>query len=362
MAEADHKIVSYEMKLASQYYFYMETQTALAVPDEDNCITVYSSSQNPEYVHSTIARCLGIPENNVRVITRRVGGGYGGKSMKSIAGAVSCALAAHKLQRPVRMYVNRKTDMIMVGGRHPMKITYSVGFKNNGKFTALHLKVLVDAGIYPDVSAVIPQKIVGAIKKYDWGTLSFDIKVCKTNQPSRTIMRAPGDVQGSFIAEAILENVAATLSMEVDSVRNINLHTYTSLKKFYEDSSGEPLEYTLPLIWDKLAVSANYELRVNKVKEFNSINIWKKRGISRVPVVYELNVKPAAGKVSILSDGSVVVEVGGIELGQGLWTKVKQMAAYALGTIQSDGSGSLLDKVRVIQADTLSMIKLNVCS
>ncbi|CAL5190349.1 unnamed protein product [Lathyrus oleraceus] len=357
MAEADHKIVSYEMKLASQYYFYMETQTALAVPDEDNCITVYSSSQNPEYVHSTIARCLGIPENNVRVITRRVGGGYGGKSMKSIAGAVSCALAAHKLQRPVRMYVNRKTDMIMVGGRHPMKITYSVGFNNNGKFTALHLKVLVDAGIYPDVSAVIPQKIVGAIKKYDWGALSFDIKVCKTNQPSRTIMRAPGDVQGSFIAEAILENVAATLSMEVDSVRNINLHTYTSLKKFYEDSSGEPLEYTLPLIWDKLAVSANYELRVNKVKEFNSINIWKKRGISRVPVVYELNVKPAAGKVSILSDGSVVVEVGGIELGQGLWTKVKQMAAYALGTIKIDGSGSLLDKVRVIQADTLSLIQ-----
>lgn len=175
-----------------------------------------------------------------------------------LQGAVSCALAAHKLQRPVRMYLNRKIDMIMIGGRHPMKITYSVDFKNNGKFTALHLEVLVDAGIYPDVSAVIPQKIVGAIKKYDWGALSFDIKVCKTNHPSRTIMRAPGDVQGSFITEGILENVAATLSMEVDSVKNINLHTYTSLKKFYEDSFGELLEITLPLIWDKLAVSANY--------------------------------------------------------------------------------------------------------
>ncbi|CAI8586577.1 unnamed protein product [Vicia faba] len=357
MAEADHKIVSSEMKLGSQYYFYMETQTALAVPDEDNCITVYLSSQSPEYVHTTIARCLGIPENNVRVITRRVGGGFGGKAMKSTAGAVSCALAAHKLQRPVRMYLNRKTDMIMVGGRHPMKITYSVGFKNNGKITALHLEILVNAGIYADVSPIIPGNLAGALKKYDWGALSFDIKLCKTNHPSRSAMRAPGELQGSFIAEGIIEKVAATLSMEVDSVRSINLHTYTSLKEFYEDSSGELLEYTMPLIWNKLAVSANYELRVIKVEEFNSINTWKKRGISRIPVLQEMNLRPTPAKVSILSDGSVVVEVGGIEMGQGLWTKVKQMAAFVLGTIQCDESGSLLDKVRVIQADTLGMIQ-----
>ncbi|WJX64393.1 aryl-alcohol oxidase 3 [Trifolium repens] len=357
MAEADHKIVSAEIKLGSQYYFYMETQTALAVPDEDNCITVYSSTQSPQLVHSTIARCLGIPENNVRVITRRVGGGFGGKGVRSVSAATACALAAHKLQRPVRMYLNRKTDMIMVGGRHPMKITYSIGFKNNGKITALHLEILVDAGIYPDVSVIIPRNIAGALKKYDWGALSFDIKLCRTNHPSRSAMRGPGDLQGSFIAEGIIENVAATLSMDVDSVRSINLHTYTSLKEFYDDSCGEPLEYTMPLIWNKLAVSTNYELRANKVREFNNTNIWKKRGISRVPVLYELNLRPTPGKVSILSDGSVVVEVGGIELGQGLWTKVKQMAAFALGTIQCDGSGSLLDKVRVVQADSLSLIQ-----
>ncbi|MCI22540.1 abscisic-aldehyde oxidase-like, partial [Trifolium medium] len=198
----------------------------------------------------------------------------------------------------------------------------SIGFKNNGKITALHLEILVDAGIYPDVSVIMPRNIAGALKKYDWGALSLDIKLCKTNHPSRSAMRGPGDLQGSFIAEGIIENVAATLSMDVDSVRSINLHTYTSLKEFYDDSCGEPLEYTMPLIWNKLAVSANYELRANKVKEFNSTNIWKKRGISRVPVLYELNLRPTPGKVSILSDGSVVVEVGGIELGQGLWTKV----------------------------------------
>ncbi|XP_027332424.1 abscisic-aldehyde oxidase-like isoform X2 [Abrus precatorius] len=357
MADADHKILSAELKLGSQYYFYMETQTALAVPDEDNCITVYSSSQSPESVHSTVARCLGIPQNNVRVITRRVGGGFGGKGMKSASGSTSCALAAYILRRPVRMYLNRKTDMIMAGGRHPMKITYSVGFKNDGKITALELEILVNAGLYADVSPIIPNNMIGALKKYDWGALSFDIKLCKTNHPSRSAMRAPGDAQGSYIAEAIIEKVAATLSMDVDSVRSINLHTYTSLKAFYENSCGEPHEYTLPSIWSKLAVSANYELRVEMVNEFNRINTWKKRGLSRVPVMYEVLVRATPGKVSIFSDGSVVVEVGGIELGQGLWTKVKQMAAYALSALQCDGSDGLLDKVRVVQSDTVSLIQ-----
>ncbi|KAG5064523.1 hypothetical protein GLYMA_02G272200v4 [Glycine max] len=357
MAEADHKILSAEMKLGSQYYFYMETQTALAVPDEDNCITVYSSSQCPEFTHSIIARCLGIPENNVRVITRRVGGGFGGKAIKAMPVAISCALAAQKLQRSVRMYLNRRTDMIMAGGRHPMKITYSVGFRNDGKITALDLQILVNAGIYVDISAIMPHNIVCALKKYDWGALSFDIKVCRTNHPSRSSMRGPGEVQGSFIAEAIIENVAATLSMDVDSVRSINLHTYKSLQSFYEYSHGEPYEYTLPSIWSKLAVSANYDQRNKLVQEFNRVNTWKKRGISRVPVVIQLMLRPTPGKVSIFSDGSIVVEVGGIELGQGLWTKVKQTTAYALGVIQCDGTEGLLDKVRVVQSDTVSLIQ-----
>ncbi|MBA0577806.1 hypothetical protein Golob_024012, partial [Gossypium lobatum] len=241
MAEADHQIHSAEIKLGSQYYFYMETQAALAVPDEDNCMIVYSSSQCPELAQGTIAKCLGVPGHNVRVITRRVGGGFGGKSIKAMPVSTACALAAYKLQRPVRMYVNRQTDMIMAGGRHPMKITYSVGFKGNGKITALRLDILIDAGI-----------------------------------------------SGSFIAEAIIENVASILSLDVDSVRSINFHKYESLELFFKNSA---------------------------------------------------------------------VEVGGIELGQGLWTKVKQMTAYALSLIQCGGIDELLEKVRVIQTDTLSLIQ-----
>ncbi|GAB2285672.1 aryl-alcohol oxidase 3 [Dionaea muscipula] len=357
MAEADHKIVAAEIRLPSQYYFYMESQAALAVPDEDNCLVVYSSSQCPQYVHSAVARCLGIPEHNVRVVARRVGGGFGGKATKSIAVAAACAVAAYKLGRPVRIYVNRKTDMIMVGGRHPMKITYTVGFKSDGKITALHLDVLIDAGMSEDISPALPLNIVGSLRKYDWGALSFDMKVCKTNHTSKSAMRGPGEVQGSYIAEAVIEHVASSLSMEVDEVRIRNLHTWSSLSFFYGHSAGEPEEYTLPSIWEKLAQSSSFYRRVEMVKQFNSFHTWQKRGISRVPVVCELMLRPTPGKVGILSDGSVVVEVGGIELGQGLWTKVKQMTAFGLSLIQCAGTEHLMNKVRVVQADTLSLIQ-----
>ena len=200
-----------------------------------------------------------------------------------------------------------------------MKITYSVGFKSNGKVTALHLDILINAGISADISPLMPANIIGALKKYNWGALSFDIKVCKTNHSSKSAMRAPGDAQGSFIAEAVIEHVASILSMEVDSVRNLNLHTFQTLNVFYGESAGEALEYTLTDMWEKLGASSCLLQRKEMIEQFNQINKWKKRGISRVPIIYEVTLRPTPGKVSILSDGSIVVEVGGIEIGQGLW-------------------------------------------
>ncbi|KAH0730837.1 hypothetical protein KY285_001744 [Solanum tuberosum] len=356
MAEADHKILSAEVRLGSEYYFYMETQTALAIPDEDNCMVVYTSSQCPESAQHVIATCLGVPEHNIRVITRRVGGGFGGKAIRSMPISTACALAAYKLRRPVRIYVNRNSDMIMTGGRHPMKVTYSVGFKSSGKITALHLDLLINAGISDDVSPMLPLNVIKALKKYDWGALSFDVKLCKTNLTSKSAMRAPGEVQGSYIAEAIIEHVSSSLSMEVDSVRNKNVHTFESLNLVYDNivSVGE---YTLPSIMDKLAVSSSFFQRSKMIEQFNQKSTWKERGISRVPIVYEATQQPKPGKVSILQDGSIVVEVGGIEIGQGLWTKVKQITAYSLGLIESSWAKELVEKIRVIQADTLSIVQ-----
>uniref|UniRef100_A0ACD5UT81 Uncharacterized protein n=3 Tax=Avena sativa TaxID=4498 RepID=A0ACD5UT81_AVESA len=357
MHEADHKILSAEVKLESQYYFYMETQVALAIPDEDNCITVYSSAQMPEATQSVIARCLGIPFHNVRVITRRVGGGFGGKAMKAMHVASACAVAAFKLRCPIRMYLDRKTDMIMAGGRHPMNVKYSVGFKSDGRVTALHLDLGINSGISPDYSPIMPMAVIGSMKKYNWGALAFDIKVCKTNVSSKSAMRAPGEVQGSFIAEAIIEHVASVLSADTNTVRRKNLHDFESLKVFFGGSAGEPSTYSLVTIFDKLALSPDYQHRAVMVEHFNSGNRWKKRGISCVPITYAVSPRPTPGRVSILNDGSIAVEVGGVEIGQGLWTKVKQMTAFALGQLCPDGGEGLLEKVRVIQADSLSMIQ-----
>ncbi|TVU44680.1 hypothetical protein EJB05_04129, partial [Eragrostis curvula] len=357
MSEADHKILSAEVKLESQYYFYMETHVALAIPDEDNCITIYSSTQTPEILQNVVAKCLGIPCHNVRVITRRVGGGFGGKVMKSTHVACACAIAAFKLRRPVRMYLDRKTDMVIAGGRHPMKVKYSVGFKSDGKITAVHIDLGLNAGIALDLSGLMPHGIVGAFKKYNWGALAFDIKICKTNVSPKSAMRAPGDLQGSFIAEAIIEHVASTLSVDTNTIRRKNLHDFKSLAVFYGESAGEASTYSLVSIFDKLASSPEYQQRAAMVDRFNSSNRWKKRGISCVPITYVVSLRPTPGKVSIMNDGSIAVEVGGVEIGQGLYTKVKQMTAFGLGQLCLDGGECLLEKIRVVQADSLSLIQ-----
>ncbi|CAN6180235.1 unnamed protein product [Urochloa humidicola] len=357
MAEADHKIPPTEVKLASEYHFYMETQTALAIPDEDNTLVVYSSSQYPELAQSVIARCLGIPFSKVRVITRRAGGGFGGKAFRSFQVATAAALCAYKLRRPVRMYLNRNTDMVMIGGRHPVKARYSVGFKSDGKITALHLELLINAGISPDASPLMPGTIISSVKKYNWGALSFDIKVCKTNNTSKSVMRAPGDTQGSLIADAVIEHVASVLSVDTNSVREKNFHTYNTLQLFYPDSAGEASTYTLHSIFDRLVSTSSYRDRAESIKKFNSSNKWRKRGISCVPLIFRAEPRATPGRVSVLGDGSIVVEVGGIEIGQGLWTKVQQATAFALGKLWPNGCDGLLERVHVLQADTLNLIQ-----
>ncbi|KAK3126805.1 hypothetical protein QOZ80_7AG0563100 [Eleusine coracana subsp. coracana] len=357
MAEADHMIPSAEVKLASEYYFYMEPQTALAIPDENNTLVVYSSSQYPELAQSIIARCLGIPFSNVRVITRRVGGAFGGKTSRSTQVATAAALCAYKLRRPVRMYLNRNTDMVMIGGRHPVKAHYSVGFKSDGKITALHLSLIINAGISADASPQIPGSIISSVKKYNWGALSFDIKVCKTNITSKSVMRAPGDTQGSLIADAIIDHVASVLSVDAVSVREKNFHDFDSLQLFYPDSAGEASTYTLHSIFSRLASTSSYLDRAESINQFNGFNKWRKRGISCVPLIFKAETRATPGRVSVLNDGSIVVEVGGIEIGQGLWTKVQQMTAFALGQLWPDGCKGLLVRVRVLQADTLNLIQ-----
>jgi abscisic-aldehyde oxidase len=271
--------------------------------------------------------------------------------------ATACALAAFKLRRPVRMYLDRKTDMIVTGGRHPMKICYSVGFKPDGKITALHIGLFINAGMTKDISLIIPHNFIEALKKYNWGAFSYEAKVCRTNLATKSAMRGPGEVQGSYVAEAIIEHVASTLSADANLVRRKNLHTVESLALFHSECTEDAMGYTLHSICDQVTASENYQHRLEIIQSFNKNNKWKKRGLSFVPIVHKVLSRPTPGKVSILNDGSVAVEVGGIELGQGLWTKVKQMTAFGLGQLCPNRSQELLERIRVIQADTLSNVQ-----
>lgn len=221
----------------------------------------------------------------------------------------------------------------------------------------MHLDILINAGISPDASPIMPDTIISGLKKYNWGALSFDIKVCKTNNTSKSVMRAPGDTQGSFIAEAIIEHVASVLSLDANIVRQKNFHTYDSLVLFYPESAGEASTYTLHSIFNRLLTTSSYVHRAESIKHFNNRNKWRKRGISCAPLIFKVAPRPAPGRVSVLNDGSIVVEVGGVEVGQGLWTKVQQMTVFALGQLWPDGSECLLDRVRLLQADTLNLIQ-----
>lgn len=355
MSDVDIRIESAEVRMGSQYYFYLETQTALAIPDEDECMTVYSACQNPDTTQKTIAKCLGVPAHNVRVITRRVGGGFGGKALRSVPVAVICALAAHKLKRPVRMYLDRKTDMIITGGRHPIKANYTVGLKNDGSITALHVDLFINGGHTVDLSPIIPLNVVSSMKKYNWGALSFDYKVCRTNLPSKSAMRGPGDVQGSFIAETIIEHVAEILSLDPAVVREKNIHTLESTKLFYGSCVNSSFDYTFPSILEKLKQSASLTERMQNIGDFNVANRWFKRGLSWIPCFYPVKLQPRPARVTVFKDGSIAVEVGGVELGQGIWTKVKQMTAYALGQLWQGLSGDIMQRVRIFQADSISL-------
>lgn len=173
-----------------------------------------------------------------------------------------------------------------------------------------------------------------AIKKYNYGAFDIDWKVCKTNTVPKTAMRGPGQVQGSFIAEAVIEAVAGRLELQPEIVRERNFHDLSSLEKYFPKGSvGEPEGYTLPSIWARLKASARWEEREQEVEKFNQSNSWTKRGIAMIPIIY---INPGASKsamVSIFADGSIVIETAGVEIGQGLHTKVRQAACYALNKL-----------------------------
>lgn len=248
--------------------------------------------------------------------------------------STAVALAAYKLQRPIRISLDRNTDMQMVGGRFPTESTYTVGFTKTGKITALKVHMLMEGGWFPDLTNVLYGLINTTLKKYNYGTFDVKYTLCRTNNVPKTTVRAPGDCEGSALADAILNQVASYLGIGNNQVRDENLHTYESINLFHgEKGVGGEDGFTLPAIWDRVKARSNLKEREKEIERFNEQSKWIKRGISIVTSVYHVTPVPNSATVSIFKDGSVVAEVGGVEMGQGLYTKVRQAIAYALSPL-----------------------------
>lgn len=222
----------------------------------------------------------------------------------------------------------------MVGGRSPIRTKYKVGFNKTGKITALKVDVQIEGGWHPDISAMLARAIEASIKKYNVGSFDATFTIFKTNNVPKGAVRAPGDLQGSAMADTVQDHVAAFLGMSGNKVREENLHSHQSITLLYgEQAVGDANAFTLDSIWNQLKDRTKLIEREKEVDRFNLQSRWLKRGVAMVTSVYGCWKLGRRATVSIFQDGSIVAEVEGVEMGQGLHTKVRQVIAYSLSPL-----------------------------
>lgn len=347
----DTEVAIGSVSTGGQAHFYLETMCALAIPGMYDQITVYSSTQNPNGDQSRIARALGIQSNQVTVIVEQIGGGFGGKQHRASLVGAQAAVAARKLNRPIRLLYDRATDMLMVGKRHPYQGNYHIAYTRQGLLKGLHLDLKSDAGDTYDCSfAVMDLSLLQSDGCYQVNTFQANGTVYRTHKPSNTAFRTFGSVQPYVIFEDAIEQVAHRLSQTLgrrvlpEEIRRQNLYRTGAIEAggrgCDQTHFGQDLTFcNIREIWDSLYQSSEFEKRAAAVDHFNQSHRWRKRGIAMIPQKYgiafteprgSLNASSALVNVN-MADGSVVISHGGVEMGQGLNTKIAQLAANTLG-------------------------------
>ncbi|XP_071457326.1 xanthine dehydrogenase/oxidase [Marmota flaviventris] len=331
-SEADN-VVSGELYIGGQEHFYLETHCTIAVPKgEAGEMELFVSTQNTMKTQSFVAKMLGVPENRIVVRVKRMGGGFGGKETRSTVVSTAVALAAYKTGRPVRCMLDRDEDMLITGGRHPFLARYKVGFMKTGKVVALVVDHFSNAGNTEDLSRSIMERALFHMDNcYKIPNIRGTGRVCKTNLPSNTAFRGFGGPQGMFIAEQWMSEVAVTCGLPAEEVRRKNLYKEGDLTHFNQKLEG----FTLPRCWDECLASSQYHARKREVDKFNSENCWKKRGLCIIPTKFGISftvpfLNQAGALIHVYTDGSVLLTHGGTEMGQGLHTKMVQVASRAL--------------------------------
>ncbi|KAL8970858.1 MAG: hypothetical protein Q9183_001324 [Haloplaca sp. 2 TL-2023] len=336
--DADH-VFTGTVRLGGQEHFYLETQACAAIPKpEDGEMEIWSSTQNPTETQSYVAQLTGVQANKIVSKVKRLGGGFGGKETRSVQLAGICSLAAQKTKRPVRCMLNRDEDIVTSGQRHPFLARWKVAVNNDGKLQALDADVFCNGGWTQDLSAaVIDRSLTHSDGCYLIPNVHVRGRIAKTNTVSNTAFRGFGGPQGMFIAESYMEEVADHLAMPIEKLREINLYRPHEITHFNQELK----DWHIPLMYEQVLKEADYMQRRKAVDDFNQKSKWKKRGLAIIPTKFgisftALHLNQAGALVHIYHDGSVLVSHGGVEMGQGLHTKMTQMAAEALGVPLSD--------------------------
>jgi xanthine dehydrogenase small subunit len=351
-AATPERVLKGRVFVGSQLHFAMEPHVAYALPDEEGCMTIYVPHQWPAALQSGVANVLGVPYSKVRAIQRRAGGGFGGKILHSVHTAAIAAVAAHKLKRPVRVTMDRNTDMAMYGGREETDAHYTVAFEPDGRITALSVEALLNAGWTVDLTGFVCNAFSSALSQaYDIRNLKSACGVVLSNLATRTAVRGPGEIGASFAIETIIEHVAHAVGRPADQVRAANFFAADATdRKAPNGTSIEP--YTVNELWEQLRHKCDYAAKQRSVDDFNAANRWKKRGLAMTPVRYEVSIWAKDALVNIFADGSVVITHSGTEIGQGMHTKVAQVAAYELGHAINSKTGIDLSFIRFGECDT----------
>jgi xanthine dehydrogenase large subunit len=323
------------LRTGAQEHWYLETQSCLCMPGEDKEVFVYSSTQHPSETQAIIADILDLPKNEVVVEVRRIGGGFGGKETQANHTAAWTALLCHATKRPVKIRLFRDDDQIMTGKRHRFLSRYEAGFDGEGLIQAVKCELNSDAGAATDLSfAIMERAMLHADNAYWIPNMQITGRVWKTNLPSNTALRGFGGPQGMAVAETIVDRIARYLGKDASEVR---------FKNFYGMNSnnitpyGETIENNrLFPIYQQLMASSEYERRRKEISEFNARSEFFKKGLAITPVKFGISfttsyLNQAGALVNIYKDGTVLVNHGGTEMGQGLHTKIQQIAATELG-------------------------------
>ncbi|XP_050304553.1 xanthine dehydrogenase-like [Anthonomus grandis grandis] len=331
-SEAEN-VIEGECYIGGQKHFYLETHSFIAVPlKEDNELDIYASSQHPTEVQKTVAEILEVSQNKINVKVKRLGGGFGGKEWKATMTSLPVALAAKKFNRPVRLMLDRNEDMVMHGGRNPFFIRYKVAFEDSGKILAVDYVIYVNAGYSIDFSYFVLERSLTHLENaFNIQTIRGKGFLCKTNIQSNTAMRGFGAPQIGYATTCIVDDIANYLGKDLAEISEINLYKEGDVTYY-----GQKLENcTLVDCWKQCMKMANYQERRRKVAEFNRKNRYKKRGLAIIPNKHGIGIpqvfmNQGAALVNVYSDGSVLLHHGGVEMGQGLYTKMIQIATRIL--------------------------------